>query len=175
MYIHCVFYWNHLSKPAFNRMTDLFSKLLHFRRKKKKPEGQGVAGWETHKVLHKSQKGQTKNTGPKNQRWMGSHWSGGGTQNVYQLAKRNKSPTPNPEFHQNGKHSEASDGVDSLKTHNQLNRGNCSLLISSPSWLIAASWGRASQVHPIASAHQWPRSWEIPVHTRTLGESLICP
>ena len=78
MYIHCVFYWNHLSKPAFNRMTDLFSKLLHFRRKKKKPEGQGVAGWETHKVLHKSQKGQTKNTGPKNQTWSGSHWSGGG-------------------------------------------------------------------------------------------------
>ena len=47
--------------------------------------------------------------------------------------------------------------------------------IQSPIWLIAASWGRTSQVHPIAFDYLRPGSSAIPVHIRTLGKSLICP
>lgn len=49
-------------------------------------------------------------------------------------------------------HRKPTEGVDFLETHNQLRRETSLYIL--PARLIATSWGRASQVHTIASNEQ---------------------
>ena len=116
-------------------------------------KGGGVNKTHSHPLIL-SKWWMNKRYGAKNQRWTGSCWSG----LIETGQKKEISNTLN--FTQNRKCREPTDGADWA--------GKLQSPLYSPCWLIAASWERTSQVHPVACDYLWPRSWDIPAHIRTL-------
>ena len=111
--------------------------------------------------------------GPKKkQRRSGSHWTGVETKCIVIGQKKKKKKKKST--HATYIFTESQLMALTLWRHTIIWAGELQLpYIVSPltdcSQLTAVSWGRTSQVHPIAPDGLWPRSWEISVHIRTLG------